>query len=81
MQLIKELGIALDEEYLASETKKGRTPVILATAEKLLGIVFVADAIKDGATEAIEKLHKMGITVVMLTGDNKNTAEYVAQMV
>ncbi|MBP7773853.1 HAD-IC family P-type ATPase, partial [Candidatus Gracilibacteria bacterium] len=56
-------------------------PVILGTAEKLLGMVFVADALKEGAKEAVEKLHAMGLTVVMLTGDNRNTAEYVASLV
>ncbi len=53
------MNIALDEKYLEEETKKGQTPVILGTAEKLLGMVFVADALKEGAKEAVEKLHAM----------------------
>jgi Cu+-exporting ATPase len=79
--LIKELGIALDLTSLEKETKEGKTPVILATKEKVLAIAMVADAIKPEAIEAVESLHKLGIKVVMLTGDDKNTAAFIAKQV
>lgn len=67
--------------FLEEETKQGKTPVILATKEKVLGIALVADALKSEAQEAVSKLHELGIKVVMLTGDNKNTARYIADQV
>lgn len=62
-------------------TKQGKTPVFLSDGEQLLGIVFIADTIKKNAKEAVGLLHKMGIKVVMLTGDDTNTAEYIAKEV
>jgi P-type E1-E2 ATPase len=47
----------------------------------VLGVVMVADTIKPEAIEAVKNLHKLGIKVVMLTGDNKNTAQAIAQEV
>jgi Cu+-exporting ATPase len=79
--LIKELDIAFDLTFLEKETKEGKTPVILATKEKVLAIAMVADAIKPGAVEAVKSLHKLGIKVVMLTGDDKNTAAFIARQV
>lgn len=80
-KLIEELGLKIDKGSLEKETKEGKTPIILATKEKIIGTVMVADALKPEAKEAVEKLHKLGIKVVMLTGDNKNTAHYIAQQV
>jgi P-type E1-E2 ATPase len=70
-----------DETLIEKETLAGKTPVIFATKEKVLGVVFVADAIKPEAIEAVAKLHKRGIKVVMLTGDHKNTARFIADQV
>lgn len=80
-KLIQDLNLSFDTRSLEKETTNGKTPVILATKEKVLGVVMVADAIKSEATEAIVRLHKLGIKVVMLTGDDKNTAQYIAQQV
>lgn len=80
-KLIEDLRLPFDEQFIKTETLEGKTPVILATAQKVLGIVMVADAIKPEAIEAISRLHKLGIKIVMLTGDNKNTAEYIAHQV
>lgn len=53
----------------------------LATKEKILGTVVVADAVKPEAIEAVKNLHKLGIKTVMLTGDSKNTANAIAKEV
>ena len=55
--------------------------LVLATKEKVLGTVMVADAIKPEAVEAVKNLHKLGIKVIMLTGDHKNTAQAIAKEV
>lgn len=80
-KLVAGLGISFDIKSLEEETSKGRTPVILAVTGKVLGVVMVADAIKPEAVEAVKNLHKLGIKVVMLTGDNKHTAQAIAQEV
>ncbi|MBA3733361.1 copper-translocating P-type ATPase [Patescibacteria group bacterium] len=80
-KLIADLNLSFDTQSILKETTEGKTPVILATKEKVLGVVMVADAIKPEAIEAVAHLHKLGIKVVMLTGDNKNTAEYIAKQV
>ncbi|MBX7227924.1 MAG: heavy metal translocating P-type ATPase [Chitinophagales bacterium] len=79
--LIQDLKISLDIPSFTKDTLEGKTPVIIATKDKVLGVVMVADAIKEEAIEAIKNLHALGIKVVMLTGDNKNTAEYIAKQV
>lgn len=81
VKLMQELEIAFDMDLLEKETAEGKTPVLLATKKKLLGIFMVADAIKPEAIEAVKSLHKLGIKVVMLTGDNKNTARFIADQV
>ena len=73
-----DLGLAIDTSAIEKDTKEGKTPVILATKEKVLGIAMVADALKPEAKEAVAKLHALGIKVVMLTGDNANTARFIA---
>ena len=80
-KLIRDLGLPFDARSIEQETLEGKTPVILATKEKVLGVVMVADAIKPEAVEAVSRLHKLGIKMVMLTGDNKNTAQYIATQV
>ena len=63
-------------ERLAEE---GRTPLFFASEDKLLGIIAVADAIREDSPQAIEELKKMGIHVVMLTGDNERTAQAIGR--
>ncbi len=65
------------EEYSA----QGKTPLIFAKNDKLLGIIAVADIIKEDSIEGIKQLKNMGIHVVMLTGDNQRTAEYIGKQV
>jgi heavy metal translocating P-type ATPase len=81
VKLMEDLGHKIDRKAIEKETIEGKTPVILATSEKVLAIAMVADAVKPEAKEAVEKLHKLGIKVVMLTGDNRNTAQFIASQV
>jgi len=80
-KLVTELGLRLDTAALEADTKVGRTPVIIATKSEVLAVVLVADALKPEAKDAVAALHKLGIKVVMLTGDDKNTAEAIAKEV
>lgn len=63
-------------ERLADE---GKTPLLFGLEDRLLGIIAVADVIKEDSTEAVKELRNMGIRVVMLTGDNKKTAEAIGR--
>ena len=63
-------------EALANE---GKTPMLFAKGSKLLGIIAVADVLKSDSVAAIEELHDMGKHVVMITGDNKITAEAIGK--
>lgn len=65
-------------DALASE---GKTPMFFAFNKKLLGIIAVADTLKDDSKDAVGELRNMGIRVVMLTGDNKKTAEAIGRAV
>lgn len=81
IKLIEELNLNFDKSVLEKETLEGKTPVILADKNAVLGVIMIADAVKPEAIEAVKNLHKLGIKVVMLTGDNKNTANYIAKVV
>ena len=81
MRLVQELALSLDAARIEQGTKEGKTPIVLATTDKVLGIIMVADAIKPEAKEAVAELHKLGIKTVMLTGDSENTARYIASQV
>jgi Cu2+-exporting ATPase len=65
-------------EGLASQ---GKTPLFFASGDRLIGIIAVADTIRDDSRQAVKELHKLGTKVIMLTGDNKRTAQYVANQV
>lgn len=60
--------------------EQGKTPLFFARDKKLLGIIAVADAVKEDSPKAIDELKKMGIQVVMLTGDNERTANAVKKL-
>jgi len=81
IRLISDLKLPLDVKKIETEAIEGKTPIILATKDEVLGVVMVADAIKPEAVEAIKNLHKFGIKVIMLTGDHKNTAQAIAKEV
>lgn len=59
--------------------EEGKTPLFFAKDQKLLGIIAVADVVKEDSPEAIKQLKNMGIQVVMLTGDNERTAKAIGK--
>lgn len=63
-----------------SLSKEGKTPLFFMKGDKLLGIIAVADVIKEESPKAIKQLQNMGIKVVMLTGDNERTAKAVGKL-
>ena len=65
------------KEKIAELSAQGKTPVLFAKENKLLGVIAVADTIKEDSPAAISQLTKMGIHVVMLTGDNETTARTI----
>lgn len=69
------------EDTAKDISSKGKTPVYFATDETLLGLLAVADTIKEDSKEAINQLQSMGVQVVMLTGDNEITAKAIADEV
>lgn len=79
--LMAELGLSFDRTSLEREAAEGKTPVLLASREAVLAVVMVADAVKPEARAAISALHALGLRTVMLTGDNRETAQYIAQQV
>lgn len=82
-KLMSEQNIELFDAVVASDrlASEGKTPMFIASDGKLIGVVAVADTIKENSVAAIEKLHQMGIQVAMITGDNKRTAEAIAKQV
>ena len=59
--------------------EQGKTPLLFAKNDKLLGIIVVADVIKEESGQAVKELHDMGVRVVMLTGDNERTAKAIGR--
>jgi len=82
-KLMDEKNIPLAELEAASDrlAGEGKTPMYAAFDGKAAGIVAVADVLKPSSKAAIDRLHKMGIEVAMITGDNKKTAHAIAQQV
>ncbi|MCI8866679.1 MAG: heavy metal translocating P-type ATPase [Anaerotignum sp.] len=68
-------GFAEKAETLAAE---GKTPLFFAEENKLLGVLALADTLKPTSKAAVDAFHRMGVDVVMLTGDNKRTADAIA---
>ncbi|MBP7928046.1 copper-translocating P-type ATPase [Patescibacteria group bacterium] len=79
LRLLTELNLGVDQAKIDVLTSQGKTPVILTNTTQALAIIGIADTLKDNAKETIAQLHKLGLKVVLLTGDNENTANFVAQ--
>ncbi len=82
-QWIEAEGIALGE--LAGEAERleaaAQTAVVVAVDGRPAGVLGIADALKEGSAEAVAQMHRLGLEVVMLTGDNRRTAEAIAAQV
>jgi Cu+-exporting ATPase len=83
LKLMREKKISLNE-YEAKAVRladEGKTPMFVVIDGEVAGIIACADTIKDGSIRAVEELHKMGLEVVMITGDNSKTANAIARKV
>lgn len=82
-KMMREAGIEENEAFKFGEkaAEDGKTPLYFAKNHELLGVICVADSIKSTSKDAIQALHEMKIETVMLTGDNKKTAEAVKNQV
>ena len=77
---VEQQGIALSAEQveaLQGMADEGQTPLLVASEEKVLGMIGVADNLKKSSVKAVKAWREMGVDVIMLTGDNKRTAEAV----
>ncbi len=83
VKLMRDKGIAVGElvDHANRLSEEGKTPMYVAINGKAAGVVAVADTLKENSVKAVEELHRMGIEVVMLTGDNRRTAEAIAKRV
>lgn len=80
-KLMVENNIATKDSVEKAEefASEGKTPLFIAIDSEFAGIIAVADQIKASSLETVEKLHSLGLEVVMLTGDNKKTAQVIAE--
>ncbi len=81
LSLMKSLNAVISESLCQKLTRQGKTPLIFSLDNKFIGIIALSDTVKEDSRLAVSQLKNMGIAVVMLTGDNENTAKYVAKNV
>jgi Cu+-exporting ATPase len=82
-KLMKDREILLDglEKKAEELSSQGKTPMFVAIDGNSAGIIAVADTLKENSKEAVDALHRMGIEVAMITGDNRRTAEAIAKQI
>ena len=80
---LAELGFNLSplHEKISSLAEEGKTPIIFADDEKILGIIAAADVEKKTSAQAVREFKNLGVDVIMLTGDNERTAQAVAKKI
>ena len=82
-KLMNDINILLFDlpEYADELARQGQSPVYIAVSNKIAGIIAVADPIKEDSIHAIERMHRAGLKVVMLSGDSRRAAQAVAEKV
>lgn len=82
-KLMTENGIDIAPQNSRMEEleHQGKTAMLVSTDNEILGIIAVADTLKENSKEAVSELHRMGFTVAMITGDNRRTADAIAKQV
>jgi Cu+-exporting ATPase len=81
MMIEQDLPLNGLEHVVERYQNEGKTAMMVTIDGALRGVIAVADTVKDGSTEAITELHRMGLKVAMITGDNQRTAEAIARQV
>jgi Cu+-exporting ATPase len=83
VRLMEEQGLALNglSEHVARLQRDAKTPVLVAVDGEVAGVIAVADSLKEGSAEAVAELRALGLRTIMLTGDNRATAEAIARAV
>ena len=83
IKLFKEekIDISSVKEIIDQYSKQGKTPLLFAKDTQIIGIIAVADKIKEDSKEAIKLIKNLGIVPIMVTGDNQNSANYIAKQV
>ena len=81
--LMKDIGVSLDslESRGRELSEQGKTPVFVAVDGHAAGVIAVADTLRPESREAVEAIHRLGLEVIMLTGDDRRTAEAIAAQV
>ncbi len=79
-RMMQEIGLDLSraEELAATLAAAGKTPIYVGNREEIIGLIAVADPLKETSPEAVRRLKAMGLQVIMLTGDNAKTAQALA---
>ena len=83
LKLMLESNVGVEDLSQVAEnlSAEGKTPMYIGVDRVAIGIIAVADTLKENSQEAVAKLHKLGLEVVMITGDNRRTAEAIAKQV
>ncbi|MDP6501948.1 MAG: HAD-IC family P-type ATPase, partial [Dehalococcoidales bacterium] len=83
LKLMQEQGLPLSglAEKAIQLSNEGKTPMFLGIDGQAAGIIAVSDILKPNSREAVRELHRLGLEIVMLTGDNQRTAEAIARQV
>jgi len=83
VRMMESLGFSLNglEPEIVRLQSEAKTAMLVAVDGAVSGVIAVADTLKDGSKEAVEELHRMGLKIAMITGDNRKTAEAIASMV